>query len=292
MSIDKYMVAKPADKIKLDDLDTAYTAGLKKEDTVSNAESNILKLRDLQQRLYASGRYSVLVIFQAMDAAGKDSTIAHVMSGVNPQGCRVWSFKQPSAEELRHDFLWRTYRVMPERGMIGIFNRSYYEEVLITRVHPEVVVGQGLPNVLSAEDVTEKLFEDRYTAINNMERHLTENGTVIIKFFLHISKEEQKKRFLRRIDTPEKNWKFSLADVRERQSWDAYQQAYEKCIRATSTDAAPWYIIPADHKWFMRNAVSEIIISRLEALGLEFPTVSDDFVDELLRAKEELLGEQ
>lgn len=292
MSIDKYMVAKPADKIKLDDLDTAYTAGLKKEDAVSNAESNILKLRGLQQRLYASGRYSVLVIFQAMDAAGKDSTIAHVMSGVNPQGCRVWSFKQPSAEELRHDFLWRTYRVMPERGMIGIFNRSYYEEVLITRVHPEVVVGQGLPNVLSAEDVTEKLFEDRYTAINNMERHLTENGTVIIKFFLHISKEEQKKRFLRRIDTPEKNWKFSLADVRERQSWDAYQQAYEKCIRATSTDAAPWYIIPADHKWFMRNAVSEIIISRLEALGLEFPTVSDDFVDELLRAKEALLGEQ
>lgn len=292
MSIDKYMVAKPADKIKLDDLDTAYTAGLKKEDAVSNAESNILKLRGLQQRLYASGRYSVLVIFQAMDAAGKDSTIAHVMSGVNPQGCRVWSFKQPSAEELRHDFLWRTYRVMPERGMIGIFNRSYYEEVLITRVHPEVVVGQGLPNVLSAEDVTEKLFEDRYTAINNMERHLTENGTVIIKFFLHISKEEQKKRFLRRIDTPEKNWKFSLADVRERQSWDAYQQAYEKCIRATSTNAAPWYIIPADHKWFMRNAVSEIIISRLEALGLEFPTVSDDFVDELLRAKEALLGEQ
>jgi PPK2 family polyphosphate:nucleotide phosphotransferase len=221
-----------------------------------------------QEMLYASDRYSVLLIFQAMDAAGKDGAIEHVMSGVNPQGCQVFSFKHPSANELQHDFLWRTTRDLPERGRIGIFNRSYYEEVLIARVHPQILHAEGLP----AELVHEKnIWHDRYRSIVNLERHLDRNGTRIIKFFLHLSKEEQRKRFIDRIDRPEKNWKFSIADIEERKFWKDYMQAYEKCLGATSTKRAPWYVVPADDKYNTRLIVSRIVLDTMEALELSYP---------------------
>ncbi len=236
--------------------------------------------------LYAYNRYSVLLIFQAMDAAGKDSTIEHVMSGVNPQGCQVFSFKKPSANELEHDFLWRTYRALPERGRIGIFNRSYYEEVLVTRVHPEYIVGQRLPGIDRVNDVNEDLWQSRYRSINEMERHLTANGTVILKFFLNVSKDEQKNRFLRRINRPEKNWKFTMNDVEERKYWDDYQHAFEQAINHTSTEHAPWHIIPADRKWFMRAAVSEIIVDKLQSLDMRYPKVTGKQKANLQKAKE------
>jgi PPK2 family polyphosphate:nucleotide phosphotransferase len=225
-------------------------------------------MRAQQEMLYACNRYALLIIFQAMDAAGKDGAIAHVMSGINPQGCRVSAFKQPSAEELSHDFLWRTTRQLPERGQIGIFNRSYYEEVLIVRVHPELLRAQGLP----AELVDEKnIWRDRFRSIVDLERHLARNGTRVIKFFLHVSKEEQRKRFLSRIETPSKNWKFSSADIAERQYWKHYMKAYEKCLSATSTNEAPWYIVPADDKLNARLIVSRIVLDTLEALRLSYP---------------------
>lgn len=229
---------------------------------------HIEKLSALQSLLYASNRYAVLLIFQAMDAAGKDSVIKHVMSGVNPQGCQVFSFKHPGAEELEHDFLWNATRKLPERGRIGIFNRSYYEEVLIVRVHPEILRGQGLPDELVDQ---ETIWRDRYRSIVNLEEHLHRNGTRIIKFFLHLSKEEQRKRFLKRIDEPEKNWKFSLADVEERQYWKAYMKAYEACLNATSTHAAPWYIVPADDKGNAQLIVSRIILDALKRLRMTYP---------------------
>jgi PPK2 family polyphosphate:nucleotide phosphotransferase len=232
---------------------------------------HVKALSEQQELLYASDHYAVLLIFQAMDAAGKDGAIAHVMSGVNPQGCQVFSFKHPSAIELKHDFLWRTTRDLPERGRIGIFNRSYYEEVLIAKVHPEILRGEGLPGKLLDD---ETIWHDRYRSIVDLERHLDRNGTRIIKFFLHLSKEEQRKRFLERIDQPDKNWKFSLADVQERKFWKHYMRAYEKCLSATSTKRAPWYVVPADDKLNTRLIVSRIVLDTIEALDLSYPKAS------------------
>jgi len=229
---------------------------------------HVAQLSALQQLHYASNRYAVLLIFQAMDAAGKDGAIKHVMSGVNPQGCQVFSFKHPSATELEHDFLWRTTRDLPERGRIGIFNRSYYEEVLIVRVHPEILRSEGLPSELLDEKT---IWQERYRSIVDLENHLTRNGTRIIKFFLHLSKEEQRKRFLDRIDEPEKNWKFSLADIHERKYWAQYMKAYEACLNATSTDRAPWYVVPADDKENARLIVSRIVVDALSELKLAYP---------------------
>jgi PPK2 family polyphosphate:nucleotide phosphotransferase len=231
-------------------------------------ESHVKALRAQQALLYASNSYAVLLIFQAMDAAGKDGAIEHVMSGVNPQGCQVFSFKHPSAVELKHDFLWRTTRELPERGKIGIFNRSYYEEVLIARVHPEILHAEGLPPGLLEEDA---IWHDRYRSIVGLERHLDCNGTKIIKFFLHLSKEEQRKRFLERIDKPDKNWKFSTADIEERKFWKQYMTAYEKCLSATSTKHAPWYVVPADDKLNARLIVSRILLDTVASLPLRYP---------------------
>ena len=239
---------------------------------------HVAQLSSLQQLLYASNRYAVLLIFQAMDAAGKDGAIKHVMSGVNPQGCQVFSFKHPSAAELQHDFLWRTTRDLPERGRIGIFNRSYYEEVLIARVHPEILRSEGLPD-LPHDD--EAVWHDRYRSIVNLERHLHGNGTRIVKFYLHLSKEEQRKRFLQRIDEPEKNWKFSLADVEERKFWKQYMKAYEECLSATSTRDAPWYVVPADDKENARLIVSQIVLDTLEGLEMTYPKTSAERRQEL-----------
>ena len=226
------------------------------------------ELSSLQRLLYASSRYALLLIVQGMDAAGKDGAIRHVMSGVNPQGCEVFSFKQPSAEELKHDFLWRTTRCLPERGRIGIFNRSYYAEVLIVRVHPEILRGQGLPEELLDE---KHLWRERYRSIVDLEAHLHRNGTRIVKVFLHVSKEEQRKRFLERIDEPEKNWKFSLSDIHERHYWKQYMKAYEACLHATSTHQAPWYVVPADDKENARLIVSQIVLDALEDLRMAYP---------------------
>jgi PPK2 family polyphosphate:nucleotide phosphotransferase len=243
------------------------------------------KLSDQQSLLYATNHYALLLIFQAMDAAGKDSAIKHVMSGINPQGCQVFSFKHPSAEELEHDFLWNATRKLPERGRIGIFNRSYYEEVLIVRVHPEVLGGEGLPKELLDP---ETIWRDRYRSIVNLEEHLHRNGTRILKFFLHLSKEEQRKRFLKRIDEPEKNWKFSLADVEERQYWKRYMKAYEACLGATSTADAPWYVVPADDKGNAQLIVSRIILDTLKELRMSYPKSNRERRQELAKIRKRL----
>ncbi len=243
------------------------------------------KLSDLQQLFYASNSHALLLIFQAMDAAGKDGTIRHVMSGVNPQGCQVSSFKHPSASELQHDFLWRTTRDLPERGRIGIFNRSYYEEVLITRVHPELLIAEGLADK-RAED--HDLWQQRYHSINSLEKHLSANGTRIVKFFLHVSKDEQARRFIDRIDDPAKNWKFSESDMAERKFWPDYMDAYEKCLRATSTDEAPWYVVPADDKDDCRLIVSQIVLNTMRSLDMEYPKVTKQRRAELQIIREKL----
>ncbi|HVD76210.1 MAG TPA: polyphosphate kinase 2 family protein, partial [Vicinamibacteria bacterium] len=244
--------------------------------------------RELQERLYAHDRWALLIIFQAMDAAGKDSTIEHVMSGVNPQGCQVYSFKQPSAEELDHDYLWRTNRCLPERGRIGVFNRSYYEEVLVVRVHQGILAAEKLPTELVDEDIWKQRFKD----INAFERYLSQNGVALVKFFLHVSKEEQRRRFLARLDEPQKNWKFSLADAKEREHWDEYMAAYEDMLEHTSTEHAPWFVIPADHKWFMRLAAADIVVSTLEKLKPEFPTITEEKRRELEAARKALEQEE
>jgi PPK2 family polyphosphate:nucleotide phosphotransferase len=248
-------------------------------------EKHVKALSAQQELLYASDQYAVLLIFQAMDAAGKDGAIQHVMSGVNPQGCQVFSFKHPSAAELRHDFLWRTTRDLPERGRIGIFNRSYYEEVLIARVHPEILRAEGLPRTLLDE---KDIWHGRYRSIVDLERHLGRSGTRIIKFFLHLSKEEQRKRFIARIDEPVKNWKFSTADIEERKFWKDYMHAYEKCLGATSTQCAPWYVVPADDKLNTRLIVSRIVVDTLEALELSYPKTSAARRRELLALRRQL----
>lgn len=286
MNTSKYL-AKPNSKIDLSKFDTKDTAGLKsKDDAKELLEKNIQKMRELQDKLYASDKYSLLLIFQAMDAAGKDSTIKHVMSGLNPQGTQVYSFKQPSKEELDHGYLWRIFKSLPERGRIGIFNRSHYEEVLVVKVH-NLLKYQQIPEEL----IDSSIWQKRYEQINNFEKYLYQNGTVVLKFFLHISKEEQKERFIARIDDPTKNWKFSAADVEERKYWDEYQKAYQDAIKATSKKYAPWYIIPADKKWFARLLVSEIIVEALKKLKLEYPKLSEDQKKELLECRNILTAE-
>lgn len=250
-------------------------------------ERDIETLTELQEKLYAQNRWALLLVFQAMDAAGKDSTIKHVMSGVNPQGCQVFSFKAPSDEELDHDFMWRTTCRVPERGRIGIFNRSYYEEVVIVRVHPELLARQRLP----AKLVTRDIWKERCEDINAFERYLDRNGVLVRKFFLHVSREEQRQRFLDRLDEPEKNWKFSLADVRERRHWDEYMAAYQDMIRRTSSPHAPWYVVPADHKWFTRLVVVSAILDALSSLDLAFPNVEPDRMKDLEAARATLANE-
>ena len=275
-----------ADSFRLKDFDPADICDITSKDKADQLlQQSMAVLQDLQEKLYAQDQWAVLLIFQAMDAAGKDSLVKHVMSGVNPQACEVSSFKQPSTEELNHDFLWRSTRRLPERGKIGIFNRSYYEEVLVVRVHQEFLAKQHLP----PECVTKKIWKERFRDIRNFEEYLTRNGIVIRKFFLHLSKEEQKKRFLARLDEPEKNWKFSEADVHERQCWDDYMNAYEDMIRHTSTPDAPWYVVPADHKWFTHIAVSSVIIHTLKEMDLQFPQVDKARRKQLEEAKQLLL---
>lgn len=251
--------------------------------------AQVAELSDLQRLHYASNRYSLLLIFQAMDAAGKDGAIRHVMSGINPQGCQVFSFKHPSATELDHDFLWRTTQCLPERGRIGIFNRSYYEEVLVVRVHPEILIGQGLPDGLTDEKT---IWKERYRSIVDLENHLHRNGTRVIKFFLHLSKDEQRKRFLERIDEPEKNWKFSQADIVERKFWNQYMQAYEECLSATSTKVAPWYVVPADDKENARLIVSKIILDTFKSLKMSYPKTNAKRQQELLSIRQQLMKEK
>ena len=291
--IDQEIIVKPGRKVKVSDFDPSYKGILNgKEDGVKLLEDNISQMRDLQTKLYAHNRYSILLIFQAMDAAGKDGTIKHVMSGINPQGCHVYSFKTPSTEELEHDFIWRTYKCLPERGHFNIFNRSYYEEVLVVKVHPEYILGQNLPGIKSVDKINEGFWKNRYRQINDMEKHLSENGTIILKFFLNVSKDEQKKRFLERIEDPAKNWKFSSADVKERKHWDDYMKVYGDMLSATSTEQSPWFVIPADRKWFMRYAVSNIIINRLKELNLDYPELPAGEKANLEEAKKMLLSEK
>ncbi|NJR18650.1 MAG: polyphosphate kinase 2 family protein [Calothrix sp. CSU_2_0] len=283
-----YFLVKPDTKIFLRDYDPEYTGKYQnKADALGVLQADIEQMGKYQDILYAQNTYALLIIFQAMDAAGKDSTIKQVMSGVNPQGCQVFSFKSPSSEELDHDYLWRTTKSLPERGRIGIFNRSYYEEVLIARVHPEILNSQQLPKIPSGNQIWKQRFEE----INNFEKYLTNNGIVILKFFLNISKSEQKKRFLRRIELPEKNWKFSISDVQERAFWNDYMKAYEDMFNHTSTKSAPWYIIPSNNKWFARLAVSDIICTTLKHLNLQYPKVSDEHRQHLLQAKAALENE-
>jgi PPK2 family polyphosphate:nucleotide phosphotransferase len=282
------MLVPPGGAIRLKDYDPAFTGEFSsKGEAREKLQKDIAELACLQDVLYAQNVYAVLLIFQAMDAAGKDSTVKHVMSGVNPQGCQVYSFKAPSDEELDHDYLWRCMKSLPERGRIGIFNRSYYEEVLIARVHASILDGQRLPKEARGPDV----WKNRYREINNTEEYLVRNGIIVLKFFLNVSKQIQKERFLERIMTPEKNWKFSLVDAKERAYWDDYMNAYEAMLNHTSTKAAPWYVVPADHKWFTRAAVADIIVKRLRALDLRYPEVSAEHIRELLEAKHALENE-
>lgn len=290
--IDQFRV-RPDKSVRLKDFDPGWNGDpqvpkeKRKELAQAILSEDVAALARSQERLYASDSWSVLLIFQALDAAGKDGTIKHVMSGVNPQGVQVHSFKHPSAEELDHDFLWRCTKALPERGRIGIFNRSYYEEVLIVKVHTELVAAQNIPDVT----IDESFWNDRYEDINHFERHLTRNGTRILKFFLHISKEEQRKRFLDRINDPEKHWKFSVADMAERGFWKDYQKAYEEMLEATSTKHAPWYVIPADHKWVSRAMVAAIVTQAIDSLDLHYPEVSDEKRQQIAQARKDLEGE-
>jgi PPK2 family polyphosphate:nucleotide phosphotransferase len=272
---------------RLKDFDPADTARHSEDSAGEKLQKDIARMSDLQDRLFGQGQWAVLLIFQAMDAAGKDGTIKHVMSGVNPEGCQVYGFKAPSEAELQHDFLWRTTKNLPESGHIGIFNRSYYEEVLVVRVHPKVLESQKIPPSLVTKDIWEERFED----IRCFERHMARNGTVIRKFFLHVSKKEQKKRFLARLDEPQKNWKFSTEDVHEREYWDDYQQAYEDMIRHTATKHAPWYVVPADNKWFTHLVVAAAIVETLEDLGLSYPKIDAAKRKDLQAARKTLLKE-
>jgi PPK2 family polyphosphate:nucleotide phosphotransferase len=286
-------IAKPfrvTDKrFRLKDVDPANTLEFTAEEKPRAKEAlatGVALLGQLQDMLYAQDNWAVLLIFQAMDAAGKDGAIKHVMSGINPQGCQVFSFKAPSSEDLDHDYLWRCMRCLPERGRIGIFNRSYYEETLVVRVHRELLEAQKLPPSLKTKGIWKERFQD----IRNFEHYLTHNGVVIRKFFLHVSKKEQKKRFLERIEQPEKNWKFSANDIREREHWADYLKAYEQMIQNTATQEAPWYVIPADNKWFTRVVVAAAVIEALSSLGLHYPKVSEEKLQELATAKQALLA--
>ena len=273
---------------RLKDFNPQDTLGFKSEDKPKAKEAlqwGVDVLAELQDKLYAQDRWAVLLIFQAMDAAGKDSAIKHVMTGINPQGCQVYSFKAPTSEELDHDFMWRCSKNFPERGRIGIFNRSYYEETLVVRVHEAILANQKLPEKL----VTKHIWDERFQDIRNIEKYLSRNGTIVRKFFLHVSKDEQKKRFLERIDNPEKNWKFSSADAKERGHWDEYMKAYEDMIRNTATKDSPWYVVPADNKWFTRLVVASAVIEALSSLDLKYPEIGEQKLKELVEAKS-LLG--
>lgn len=278
-------------KFKLKDIDPSDTGSLKKDDKERSKEvlaEGVEVLATLQDKLYAQDKWAVLLIFQAMDAAGKDGAIKHVMSGINPQGCQVFAFKSPSSEELDHDYLWRCSKNLPERGRIGIFNRSYYEEVLVVRVHPEYLKGQKVPPQL----ITKDIWDERYKDIRSFERYLSRNGVAVRKFFLHVSNKEQKKRFLERIDDPDKNWKFSVADTAERGHWNEYMNAYEKMIQNTATDYAPWYVVPADNKWFTRIVVAAAVIDTLDSLDLHYPEVDEAKRKELLVVKKTLTAQK
>jgi PPK2 family polyphosphate:nucleotide phosphotransferase len=287
--IRRFRIDKP-DKFRLSDYDPADTCGLDIEKAEAKAilADGVERLADLQEKLYAQNRWAVLLVFQAMDAAGKDSAIKHVMSGVNPQGCQVHAFKAPSAEELDHDFLWRIAKALPERGRIGIFNRSHYEEVLVVRVHREFVARQRLPESM----VTGDMWDQRFKSIRAFERHLARNGVLVLKFFLHVSKEEQRQRFLARLEEPAKRWKFEMNDVAERKLWDKYMHAYEDAIRNTSRPEAPWYVVPADNKPFARLVIAEAIVEGMESLKLEFPKVEGAVLKELEKVRRALLAEK
>jgi PPK2 family polyphosphate:nucleotide phosphotransferase len=286
--IKRFRIDRP-DKFRLADFDTADCCGLDIEKAEAKAllAHGVERLSALQERLHAQDRWSVLIVFQAMDAAGKDGVIKHVMSGINPQGCQVHSFKAPSAEELDHDFLWRIAKALPERGRIGIFNRSHYEEVLVVRVHPELLARQRLPQQAMSKDI----WDERYKSIRNFERHLARNGVLILKFFLHVSKEEQRQRFLARLEEPAKRWKFEMGDVAERKLWGKYMHTYEDTIRNTSRPEAPWYVIPADNKWFARLVIAEAIVDAMEGLKLEFPKVEGAALKELRKVQRALQAE-
>jgi len=264
---------------------------LNKEDGENILKADILKLSDIQEKLYASNRYSVLIVIQAMDAAGKDSVVKHVMSGLNPQGVTVTSFKTPTHQELEHDYLWRHYIALPARGMVGIFNRSHYENVLVTRVHPEYILNENLPGIKELKDIDKSFWDNRFRQINHFERTLSDNGTIILKFFLHVSKKEQKKRFLERINDPAKNWKFSSTDIQERELWKEYRKSYEDMLANTSNTTAPWFVIPADDKWFTRFIIANIIVCELIKLDLSFPQLSDAQKKSLEDSKKLLTGE-
>ena len=279
------------DKFRLEDYKTNVNFDLGPEDKPlvrKTLESGVDALADMQDILYAQDKWSLLLIFQAMDAAGKDGAIKHVMKGVNPQGCQVFSFKAPSAEDMDHDFMWRCQKHLPERGRIGIFNRSYYEEVLVVRVHQQILEGQKLPKKL----VSKNIWKERFKDIRNFEEYLARNGTVVIKFFLHVSKDEQKKRFIERVDNPDKNWKFSTADVRERGYWEDYMNAYEDMIKNTSTEKSPWYVVPADKKSYARIVIASAILHALDEMKLEYPKVSKEKIEELQAIKKALLAEK
>lgn len=284
---------KPGKEIKLKDFDTSYTGkSLNKADSVKMLEDSRKNLAEIQDKFYAHNRYSVLIIFQAMDAAGKDGAVKHIMSGFNPLGVKVHSFKAPSSQELDHDYFWRHELALPARGEIAIHNRSHYENVLVTRVHPEFVLNENIPGIDSVKKIDKAFWENRFKQIRRFENNLTDNGTVILKFFLHVSKKEQKKRFIDRIEDPSKNWKFSAADLKERGYWDEYQKAYQEAISATNTEYAPWFIIPADDKWYTRLAIASVITHHFEQLDIHYPLVTDKQKDELQKAKIQLLGEE
>jgi len=288
----KRLQVESGQSIKLKDYDTGYDGDeLTKQDAETLLAESRKALAEIQDKLYAHNRYSVLIIFQAMDAAGKDGAVKHIMSGFNPQGVKVYSFKAPTSHELEHDFLWRHYLALPARGEIAIHNRSHYENVLVTRVHPEYILGENLPDIHSVDDITEEFWESRLKQINRFEKNLAANGTIILKFFLHLSKKEQKKRFLERIDDPSKNWKFSLADLRERGFWKGYQKAYEAAISATSKEYAPWYIIPADDKWYARLAIAAAIYRKFDELTISYPALNETQKAELQKARLALMSE-
>jgi PPK2 family polyphosphate:nucleotide phosphotransferase len=291
--IKKFRVTPDLKKFSLKDYDTEYTGDqLDKEQAATLLEKGKEDLAIMQDKLYVHNEYSVLIILQAMDAAGKDSTIKHILSGLNPTGVSVHSFKAPTSHELDHDYFWRHNLALPARGEIAIHNRSHYENVLVTRVHPEYILGEHLPAISKIEDVNDKFWERRLKQINRYEKNLHQNGTVILKFFLHVSKDEQKKRFLERIDDPTKNWKFSMGDLKERARWDDYQQAYEAAIQSTSKDHAPWFVIPADDKWYARLAIATLIYEQFEKLNLSYPSADPTLQEELVKAKEMLMAEK
>jgi PPK2 family polyphosphate:nucleotide phosphotransferase len=289
--VKKYL-AKGGSQFRLKDFSTTYEGHLDKAAGKEELNRVKLELATYQETLYAADSHAILIIFQAMDAAGKDSAIEHVMSGLNPQGCQVYSFKTPNSEEYSHDFLWRHYKALPERGKIGIHNRSHYENVLVCKVHPTYILSENIPGYKDVKKINKQFWKDRYESIRSFEKHLVANGTVILKFFLHVSKEEQKQRFLDRIEDPSKNWKFSAGDLKERALWDKYMSAYEEAIRETSTDYAPWHVIPADKKWYARLAISEIIGDALKALNLKYPVLPKEEIAQLEGIKQQLIKEK